>query len=97
WTHRYYIIGRTNEIIYYGSKFGDETKKSVAEAKFWRAYSYYGLWSRFGKLYLSTEPVTKENMDALKYTPADSAAVFQLMYTDLDEAINGLPIEDRQD
>jgi hypothetical protein len=97
WTHRYYIIGRTNEIIYYGAKFGDETKKSVAEAKFWRAYSYYGLWSRFGKLYLSTEPVTKENMDALKYTPADSAAVFQLLYTDLDEAIEGLPIEDRQD
>lgn len=26
WTHRYYIIGRTNEIIYYGAKFGDETK-----------------------------------------------------------------------
>lgn len=97
WTHRYYIIGRTNEIIHHGAKFGDDTKQAVAEAKFWRAYSYYGLWSRFGKLYLSTEPITKENMDGIAYTPADSAEVFKLMYTDLDAAITGLPLAEKQD
>jgi hypothetical protein len=97
WTHRYYIIGRTNEIIHHGEKFGEDTKQAVAEAKFWRAYSYYGLWTRFGKLYLSTEPITKENMDGIKYTPADSADVFKLMYTDLDAAITGLPLADKQD
>ncbi|MHB9056539.1 MAG: RagB/SusD family nutrient uptake outer membrane protein [Paludibacteraceae bacterium] len=91
WSHRYYMIGRTNEIIYYGDKLGDEAKESVAEGRFWRAYNYYGLWSRFSKVYLSTEPVTKDNLESLTYTPADSVAVFKLMYEDLDKAIENLP------
>lgn len=91
WTHRYYIIGRTNEIIHYGEKLNDETKEIVAEACFWRAYCYYGLYSRFSKLYLTTEPVTKDKLDNLTYQPADSTALFKLMYDDLDKAIDGLP------
>lgn len=94
WTHRYYIIGRANEIIHYGQKFGEETKRTVGEASFWRAYSYYGLWSRFSRLYLSTEPISKENLEGLTYTPADSIDVFKLMYDDLDTAIKGLPVID---
>ncbi|HUC81104.1 MAG TPA: RagB/SusD family nutrient uptake outer membrane protein [Flavisolibacter sp.] len=92
WTHRYYIIGRTNEIIHYGTQFGDQAKQTVAEASFWRAYCYYGLWARFSRLFLSTEPVTRENMDKLAYTPADSAQVFKLMYDDAQKAIEGLPL-----
>lgn len=92
WTHRYYIIGRTNEIIHYGARFGDQAKQTVAEASFWRAYSYYGLWSRFSRLFLSTEPVTKENMDKIAYTPADSAQIFTLLYDDAKRAIEGLPL-----
>ncbi len=97
WTHRYYIIGRANEIIFHGEKFGERTQRSVGEAHFWRAYSYYGLWSRFSRVYLSTEPVTKENMDQLKYTPADSAEVFALMMADADKAITSLPVADNAD
>jgi hypothetical protein len=97
WTHRYYIIGRANEIIHYGEKLGDDTKRSVGEAHFWRAYSYYGLWSRFSRVYLSTEPVTKENMEQLQYTPADSVDVFRLMLADADKAIAALPIADKGD
>lgn len=92
WQHRYYLIGRTNEIIHYGNKLGDAAKPSVAEASFWRAYCYYGLWSRFSRLYLTTEPVTKDNLNAQVYKPADSADVFKLMYDDLDIAIEGLPL-----
>ncbi|MGV8092347.1 MAG: RagB/SusD family nutrient uptake outer membrane protein [Mangrovibacterium sp.] len=91
WTYRYYIIGRTNEIIHYGEKLGDDTKEIVAEASFWRAYCYYGLYSRFSKLYLTTEPVLKENLENLTYQPADSAVIFNLMYDDLNKAIEGLP------
>lgn len=91
WTHKYYLIGRANEVIFHGNKLGDEAKSLVAEASFWRAYCYYGLYSRFSKLYLTTEPVTKENLDELVYTPADSTAIFQLMYADLDRAIASLP------
>ncbi len=97
WTHRYYVIGRANEIIHYGSNFEEQTTRAVAEAYFWRAYSYYSLWSRFSRLYLSTEPVTKENMDDIRYSPADSADVFRLMLADADKAIAGLPVADRMD
>ncbi|MCD7937576.1 MAG: RagB/SusD family nutrient uptake outer membrane protein [Tannerellaceae bacterium] len=91
WTRRYYLIGRANEIIYYGKEFGDETIETVAEASFWRAYCYYGLWSRFSRLFLTTEPITRDNMEDLVYTPADSADVFKLMYEDLTRAVEGLP------
>lgn len=93
WSHRYYLIGRTNEIIHYGNKLGDAAKSSVAEASFWRAYNYYGLWSRFSRLYLTTEPVTKDNLSSQIYKPADSADVFALLYKDLDVAIEGLPLQ----
>lgn len=97
WTHRYYVIGRANEIIHHGEKFGEETQRSVGEAHFWRAYNYYGLWARFSRVYLSTEPVTKENMDQITYIPADSADVFQLMIADADKAIESLPIANNGD
>lgn len=92
WTHRYYIIARANEIIYYGKEFGEETEETIAEASFWRAYSYYGLWSRFSRLFLSTEPISRDNMDVQSYIPADSADVFRLLYDDLRVAIDGLPV-----
>ncbi len=97
WTHRYYIIGRANEIIHHGAQFGERTRRSVGEAHFWRAYSYYGLWSRFSRVFLSTEPVTKENMDGITYSPADSVDVFRLMLADADQAIASLPIENNAD
>lgn len=91
WSHRYYMIGRTNEIIHYGQLLGDEAKASVAEGRFWRAYCYYTLWTKFSKVYLSTEPVTKDNLESLTYSVADSAAVFKLLYDDLDKAIEDVP------
>lgn len=92
WKQRYYIIGRANEMIYYGEKLSEEAKVPLAEAHFWRAYCYYGLWARFSRLYLTTEPVTKENLNDNIYVPADSADVFKLMYEDADKAIAGLPL-----
>lgn len=91
WNRRYYEIGRANEIIYYGEQLGEETAQTVGEASFFRAYNYYGLWSKFSRLYLTTEPVTKDNLDDINYAPADSTAIFQLMYSDLDRAIEVLP------
>jgi starch-binding outer membrane protein, SusD/RagB family len=90
WSHRYYIIGRTNEIIHYGQQLGDEANGIVAEASFWRAYCYYTLFARFSNLYLSTEPISKDNLESMAYVPADSTALFNLMYQDLQTAIRGL-------
>lgn len=93
WKHRYYIIGRANEIITYGEPMGKDAERSVAEASFWRAYSYYNLWSKFSKVLLITEPTTENNFDKIKYAPADSAKVFDLMYADTKKAIKGLPLK----
>lgn len=92
WSRRYYMIGRTNEIIYYGAKLGDAATYPVAEASFWRAYCYYGLYSRFSRLYLSTRPVTRDNIGDMNFVPAHRDSVFALMYSDLDRAIRGLPL-----
>ena len=93
WEHKYYMIGRANEIIYYGKLLGEEAKKVVAEGSFWRAYSYYSLWVRFGAVYLTTEPVTPDNVFNLAYKKADPKDLFLLLNSDLDTAIAGLPEE----
>lgn len=90
WSHRYYQIGRTNEIIHYGRELGSEAEAVVAEASFWRAYNYYGLYSRFSRLYLDTVPVTKDNLDDLSFTPASTEDIFRLLHSDLNRAIAGL-------
>lgn len=92
WSRRYYMIGRTNEIIHYGKILGEEAIYPVAEASFWRAYCYYGLYSRYSRLYLSTEPATKDNLEQMNFVPAEKDSVFNLMYEDLDRAIQGLPL-----
>ena len=91
WSHRYYQIGRTNEIIHYGRLLGDEADDVVAEASFWRAYNYYNLYARFSRLYLDTVPVTINNLDDLSFTPAADEDIFNLMHSDLNRAIAGLP------
>lgn len=92
WSRRYYMIGRTNEIIYYGSQLGEKANYPVAEASFWRAYCYYGLYSRFSRLYLSTIPITRDNIGGMDFVPAEKDSIFRLMYVDLDRAIRGLPL-----
>lgn len=92
WKHRYYIIGRANEMIHYGEKLGDDVRVQLGEAYFWRAYCYYGLWSRFSRLYLTTEPITKDNMNDIVYKPATKEAIFKLMNEDVDKAIARLPL-----
>lgn len=94
WKHFYYIIGRTNEIIYYGEKNLDTddpvVKQAVAEAKVFRAESYFYLIRKFDKVWLNTEPTTPENYDDPRDFTPDDVKVFDLMYQDLDDAIEAL-------
>lgn len=92
WKRRYFMIGRANEMIYYGKELGEQAKVSLAEAYFWRAYCYYGLWSRFSRVFLSTEPISKDNLNEIKYSVASKEDVFKLMYDDTEKAIKDLPI-----
>lgn len=94
WRTMYLIIGKTNEIISAGEKLPqtEALKATIAEAKCFRAQSYFLLYRTFDRIWLNTEPTTWENVDNPKtYRAASTAEVFELLYQDLDYAIENLP------
>lgn len=93
WTRMYQIIGRCNEIIAAGETMEqtDELKVILAEAKAFRAQSYFLLLRTYDRIWLNTEPVTWENVnDKREYRPATQDEVFDLLYSDLRYAIENL-------
>lgn len=92
WSHYYTIIERANKIIIAGENLGltnAEVAQAVAEAKCFRARSYFYLLRTFDRIILNTEATTVDNLDR-EYNPADPEAVYKLMYEDLDFAIGKL-------
>lgn len=93
WMHNYNIIGKANEVIYAAENLGIEnspiTKKAWAEAKVFRARSYFELFKRFDRLYLNTTPTDNTNLDR-EYSPAATEDVFKLINSDLEDAIGVL-------
>lgn len=94
WKSMYLIIGKANEIIHAGEKLPqtEVLRATIAEAKSFRAQSYFLLYRTFDRIWLNTEPTTWENVDNPKtYRAASTAEVFELLYDDLDYAIENLP------
>lgn len=92
WSHYYTIIERANKIIISGENLGlgnADVAQAVAEAKCFRARSYFYLLRTFDRIILNTEATTVDNLDR-EYNPADPEAVYNLMYEDLDFAIGNL-------
>ena len=95
WNHYYKLIGKANEIITSAEKLGLENKDiktAWGEAKFFRGRSYFELYKRFERLYLNKEPTTIDNIDR-DFKPATKEEVFNLIITDLDDAISALDWE----
>lgn len=94
WDLYYSIIGKANEIIYHGEKLGSDDEvavRAIAEARYFRAFSYLFLYERFENIYLSTTPVTPDNIDVTRdYAPAPKKDLFSLINSDLDVAIRDL-------
>lgn len=99
WRHLYRMIGKTNEILEGAGKFDLNTistdqakhlKTSIGEAALFRARSYFQLLTRFDRINLDTVVVTAQNVDDIKFKPADPEDVLDLIYKDLDKAINSL-------
>ena len=93
WTRMYQIIGRCNEIISAGEKMEatPQLKKTLAEAKAFRAQSYFLLFRTYDRIWLNTEPVTWENVnDKREYRPASANEVYELLYSDLGYAVENL-------
>lgn len=93
WKIMYQIIGRCNEIIYYGEQMEDseDLRVALAEAKAFRAQSYFHLFRVYDRVWLNTEPITSDNVnDEREYKPATSEDVYTLIYSDLNYAIENL-------
>lgn len=93
WRTMYSIIGNCNAIISAAEKMEEskDLKTTVAQAKCFRAQSYFSLIRLYDRIWLNTEPVTPENIsDTREYYPAETADVFKLIYSDLEYAIDNL-------
>ena len=93
WTRMYQIIGRCNEIIAAGEKMEQTPtlKKTIAEAKAFRAQSYFLLFRTYDRIWLNTVPFNPENVnDKREYRPATQKEVFDLLYSDLEYAAENL-------
>lgn len=94
WKTLYQIIGRCNEIIWYGERMEDseELRTAIAEARCFRAQSYFHLFRVYDRIWLNTVPVTSANVDDVReYRAATSAEVYALLYEDLEYAAANLP------
>lgn len=93
WRTMYEIIGKSNDIISYGEKMEDSPKirQIISEAKCFRAQSYFLLFRTYDRIWLNTMPTTPENVnDKRDFRAATQKEVFELLYTDLEYAIENL-------
>lgn len=99
WKTYYKIIDRSNAIIKYGANIQmDETKRNelLAQAKFFRAHSYFILYKLFNNIYITTEPTTPENASNIVTDKSSKEDIFKLIEEDLDFARNNLKWETSQ-
>lgn len=98
WDLYYGIIGKANEIIYYGEQLESDApaaQRAIAEAKYFRAQSYLFLYERFENIFLNTTAVTPENINSERnYSPASKEDIFEVITSDLDDAIAELDVTD---
>lgn len=93
WQHTYETITRANNVITYVAAMSnlDSDKKTdyVAQAKFFRAYSYFNLVNIFGKVPLKLQP---QNTNAAIHVGLSSVSdVYAQIDKDLTDAVEGLP------
>jgi hypothetical protein len=93
WTNSYNFIRACNNILAHGASFTDaDTKKYVAEARFFRAWYYWKLMELYGGVPLITK-VLATNDPAL-FTPRSSQSeTVDFILKDLSDAVNDLPVQ----
>ncbi len=94
WKIMYSIIGKCNDIINAAESMEDsaQLRTLLAQAKCFRAQSYFLLYRTYDRIWLTKEAVTPENVnDKRDFRPASKEDVFSLLYEDLQYAIENLP------
>lgn len=92
YTALYKHIYYTNLLLKNAASFGDQKAIAVpvAEAKFFRAYSYFELVQLYGNAILLTEPVDM-NSPKMNTVRDDRGLIIDQCIQDLKDAANGLP------
>ena len=93
WQQNYRVVDRANAIIKGASnvEMDDASKNAIiAQAKFFRAKSFFTLYRQFNNIFVSEEPTTPENAFNLIDNKSTEKEVFDLLYKDLDFAIANL-------
>lgn len=91
WDTPYQIIYTANNIIEKAANANFSTiNRWVGEAKFWRAYGYYLLLTKYGGVPLILNVLDIDSPE-LSSPRADRAEVVQQIYDDLDFAVANLP------
>ncbi|QUT73855.1 SusD-like protein [Bacteroides salyersiae] len=93
WQGMYNIIGKCNDIIEAAKKLPETENLNnlIAQAKAYRAQSYFLLYRTFDRIWLNTVSTTPDNVnDKRVFKPATKDEVFELLYDDLGFAIKHL-------
>ena len=97
WGHNYKMIDIANNIIQGGDALiaagstNEQLIKDVAEAKTFRAHSYFTLFRMFKNIYISTEPTTPDTAFDRVAEKSSEEEIFQLIREDLNFASEHLP------
>ncbi|MBV7269405.1 RagB/SusD family nutrient uptake outer membrane protein [Winogradskyella luteola] len=94
WKHFYNISNKATAIINAAEDIDgideDVRLKVIAEAKYFRAHSYFYLYRMFNNIYINTETVTVENAFDVINDKSSEEDVFALINSDLNFAIENL-------
>ena len=94
WKHFYNITNKATEIINAAEVVEgvseDVKNQVIAEAKFFRANSYFYLYRMFKNIYVSTETITVDNAFDVINDKSSREEIFALLNSDLDFAIEHL-------
>jgi hypothetical protein len=94
WNHYYRITSKATEIINAAEaldKIDDDVKnKIIAQAKFFRAESYFTLYRMFNNIYVTTKTVNADNAFDVIEDKSSEEEIFNLINSDLSFAIEHL-------
>ncbi|NRD20667.1 RagB/SusD family nutrient uptake outer membrane protein [Winogradskyella eckloniae] len=94
WKHFYNMTNKATAIINAADAIDgvdeDVRKKVLAEAKYFRAHSYFYLYRMYNNIFVTTETVTVENAFDVVNDSSTEEEIFALINSDLDYAIENL-------
>ncbi len=90
WRHHHKIIDRANSVISNAEEVSmteERRNQIIAEAKCFRAHSYFHLYRLYENIYVTEKPWTNVDIDI---SPSPKSVIFDLIRKDLDFAIDHL-------